>query len=780
MRTGRNDAGGRGAGEAPRDLGEAYRVLYAGRWFIVAFVLAAAAVGVWLNARMDYTYRATATAMVVSNSPWESGLLLESRGSVPSFSVADQLQILTSRKLARAVVEEVAADAYADRLYLLGWPDAPASLPVERASQRLLKALSVKQVMNSNVVSISVDAPSGFEAAYLANRVAQRFHRQNQEFSRAEYTELTEFLKSQLDDVTQRLQSAEARLTSFKEGSKLSALDVETATIVAQSASAQSELNRIEIELQSNEVTLTNLRRQYSLGQSSLVEDIENLSTATIEQLSREIADKQAQIANIRARGEAGWEEYVSRLEGELRQIKGTLKAETVKLSASEMRSADPLGTMQSTFERIVGLEVDNKALRAARAAQTEVVARFDQRLSQLPEASLEYARFTREVEINEKLYRMLMEKHQENQAVAAGMIGNVRLLDEAEVPGAPIRPNKRLNLLVALVLGLLLGVGVSIVYRSLDTRIVTPDDLRPMGLTLIGAVPTINIRKLEQALRAKEGTSLREEDAWKIQRKLITHFSPKSPISEAYRSLRTTMLMRLEQEKLAPPAGSGRAPAVIVTSSTTQEGKSLTSANLAVALAQTGRRVLVIDADMRRPTAHKNFAIERSEGLSGVLSGQYEAERAISETDIEQLFVLSAGPIPSNPAELLAGERMVRLLDWARQNFEFVLIDTPPVVPVTDPTVLSRLVDAVLLVVRSNSSHRRELNEALSKLDHSDCHVMGFVLNDYNLKRVYGSYYYYYHYYNRYYYYGDRKKKKRRSEAGTNPRRRSRRHQEA
>lgn len=775
MNTGRNDSKAKAREEGLPDLGEVYRILFAGRWFIVAFLAVSVAAAVLLNSRMTYTYRAVATAMVVSNSPWESGLLLEGRGSVPSFSVSDQLQILGSRKLARAVVDKAVAGPYADRLALLGWPDRPAAEAPERAAAKLQERLDVKQVQNSNVVSIGVEAPSPFEAAYLANAVAESFLDQNQEYSRAEYTELTDFLKSQLDDVTARLRNAESQLTTFKEGSRLSALDVETATIVGQSASAQAELNRVDIELQSNEVTLTNLRRQYSLGQSSLVEDVENISTATIEQFSLDIAEKQGQIANIRARAEAGWEAYVQRLEGELRQIKDALKAETVKLSASEMRSADPLGTMQSTFERIVDLEVENKALRAAREAQAEIVARFDQRLSQLPEASLEYARYTREVEISEKLYRMLMEKYQENQAVAAGMIGNVRLLDEAEVPTHPIRPNKRLNLLIAVFLGLLLGVGASFVYKLLDTRLVTPEDLRPLGLALVGSVPTINVRKLERALKMKEGKSLREEDAWKIRRKLITHFSPKSPISEAYRSLRTTILMRLEQDSLSPPADSGRAPAIIITSSTTQEGKSLTSANTAVTLAQTGRRTLVIDADMRRPTAHKNFALERTEGLSGVLGGQYEAERVVNETDIENLFVLSAGPIPSNPAELLASEKMVALVDWARRNYDFVLIDTPPVVPVTDPTVLSRLVDAVVLVVRSNASHRREVNEALSKLDHSDCHVMGTVLNDYDLKRVYGSYYYYYHYYNRYYYYGDRKKGRRSSGEGDGRRKRRR-----
>lgn len=748
--------------QGPRDLGDLYRILFAGRWFVLVAVVLAVGAALWLNSRMTFTYSATATAMVVSNSPWDAGLALDNVSSTPSFSVADQLQILSSRRLAREVVKEAMESTYADRMALLGYPGKPRGYSEEEAIGWLLGNLSVKQVQNSNVLSISVKAPTGFEAAYLANAVANRFYRQNQEFSRAEYTELTDFLKGQLDQVTSKLQLAETQLTSFKEGSRLSALDVETATIVQQSAQAQSELNRIKLELQSNVVSLDNMRSQYSQGQSSLVEDLENLSTGTIEQLSRQISEKQTQIANIKARSETGWENYVQRLEDELRTVKNALKEETQRLSAREMKSDDPLGTMQSIFERIIDLDVENRALRAAKQAQEGVVREFDARLAELPEASLEYVRYTREVEINEKLYLLLKEKYQENLAVAAGMIGNVRLLDEAEVPQSPVSPNKRLNLVIAIMVGLLLGMGAAFMYHLMDTRIVTPEELRNLGLELVGQVPTINVRKLERALRQKDSKNMREEDAQKILRKLITHFSPKSPISEAYRSLRTTIMMKLEQEGRMPDPKSGRAPTIIITSSTTQEGKSLTSANVAVTIAQTGRRTLVIDADMRRPTAHKNFDLERTVGLSGVLAGTSNVETAISETDIENLFVLSSGPIPPNPAELLASRAMVDLLEWARTSFEFVIVDSPPIVPVTDPTVLSRLVDAVILVIRSNSSHRREVQEALGKLDHSDCWLMGAILNDYDLKRVYGSYYYYYHYYNRYYYYGDGRKRRR------------------
>jgi capsular exopolysaccharide synthesis family protein len=295
----------------------------------------------------------------------------------------------------------------------------------------------------------------------------------------------------------------------------------------------------------------------------------------------------------------------------------------------------------------------------------------------------------------------------------------------------------------------LLSGIGAAFIYHLTDTRITTPEDIRRLNLDLIGSIPSINVRQLSKALKKKRGGELSPEEGHKVKRRLITHFSPKSPISEAYRSLRTTLLTRLDIPE-------GETPIVLVTSSTTQEGKSLTSANLAVTLAQTGRRILIIDADLRRPTAHKNFGLERNEGLSDVLAGRREALSVISSTDVENLHVMSAGPIPPNPAELLAGVGMRKLLDSLKSDFDFLLVDSPPVVPVTDPTVLAPLADAVLLVVRSATSHRREVGEALSRLASTGTIPTGVVLNDYDLKAIYGNYYYYHHYYNRYYYYGE------------------------
>ena len=193
----------------------------------------------------------------------------------------------------------------------------------------------------------------------------------------------------------------------------------------------------------------------------------------------------------------------------------------------------------------------------------------------------------------------------------------------------------------------------------------------------------------------------------------------------------------------------------MLFTSSAVQEGKTLTGANLGVVFAQTGERMLIIDCDMRRPTMHRVFNLRRTPGLSNLLAGDCTLEQAIVPTDIGNLSVLPAGEIPANPSELLASQRMRDLLTELRDNYDYILLDTPPVVAVTDAAVLSRLVDAVGIVVASGKVHRREVRTALQQMQNVRAKLMGVVLNSLNMRQLYGPYYYYYHYYNYYYYYG-------------------------
>ncbi len=734
------------------ELSDYYRIFYSGRWYIILALLLTLAFTIYLNSKLEPVYRTTATIMIKGNVP-EGNIFLNQEFDLPA-KMEDQLQLLRSRNLARKVIQTAAASQWAHTLEILHSPTR--ALTEEESISSLKRRLALEPVKNSNFIHISVEAGTPFEAQYLTNTVTEEFYLQNQDFSKGRFTELKVFLQEQINIVSVKLQEAEDQLRGFKEEHRVAVLDTETSILVQSLANMKSQLNAIRIDIRANEEALRSLQEQYLQGKSTMVEDVIQTSTPVIEELLAQIGRKQTMIANLQTKqNEPGSQEMIRKLELEIKQIRETLAAETRQLAESGLGVGDPIKNMQELFDEIIDLEVDNKTLLAREEALVQVTAIYEAKLEELPETSLQLARLERDRELNEKIYSMLMERYEETQILAAGKMGSVHIIDRAINPVSPIKPNKRLNIILAIIVGLLLGVGFSFLLFLFDSKVRTVEDVARLDIKLLGTVPFIDAQKIERRLKEVKDT-LEPIEEKRVSSKLITHFAPKSPISEAYRSLRTNIMFSNEEQ---PPQ------VLLFTSSAVQEGKTLTGANLGVVFAQTGERMLIIDCDMRRPTMHRIFSLRRTPGLANLLSGDCTIDQAVVPTDILNLSVLPAGEIPANPSELLASQKMRELLMELRGSYDRILLDTPPVVAVTDAAILSRLVDAVGVVIASGKVHRREVRNAFQQLHNVRASVMGVILNSLNMRQLYGPYYYYYHYYNYYYYYGsdkERQKKRR------------------
>jgi capsular exopolysaccharide synthesis family protein len=734
------------------ELSDYYRIFYSGRWYIILALLLSLSFTIYLNSKLEPVYRTTATIMIKSTTS-EGNIFLNQDFELPA-KMEDQLQLLRSRNLAGKVIRAAQTSEWAENLEILY---SPTRIRTEEEGISILHShLFLEPVKNSNFIHISVEAGTPFEAQYLANTVMEEFYQQNQDFSKGRFTELKVFLQEQIDIVSVKLHDAEEQLRLFKEAHRVAVLDTETAILVQSLATLTSQLNGIRIDIRANEEALRNLREQYLQGKSTMVEDVIQTSTPVIEELLSQIGRKQTMIANLQTKlDEPGSQEMMRRLEHEIRQIRETLTTETRQLAESGLGSGDPIQNMQDLFDEIIDLEVDNKTLHAREEALMQVTAGYEDKMELLPETSLQLARLERDRELNEKIYSMLMERYEETQILAAGKMGSVHIIDRATNPHSPIKPNKRMNILLAIIIGLLLGVGFSFLLFLLDSRVRTIEDVSRLNINLLGTVPFIDAQKIERKLKEVKD-ELEPVEQKRVSARLITHFAPRSPISEAYRALRTNILFSDEER---PPQ------MILFTSSAVQEGKTLTGANMGVVFAQTGERMLVIDCDMRRPTMHRVFNLRRTPGLSNLLAGDCTLEQALVQTDIVNLTVLPAGDIPANPSELLSSQKMKELLEELRKQYDYILLDTPPVVAVTDAAILSRLVDAVGVVIASGKVHRREVTTALQQLKNVRANVMGVVLNSLNMRQLYGPYYYYYHYYNYYYYYygSDKKRHKKR-----------------
>ena len=330
-----------------------------------------------------------------------------------------------------------------------------------------------------------------------------------------------------------------------------------------------------------------------------------------------------------------------------------------------------------------------------------------------LDRKSVEYAALERDAAGNRQLYENLMQRAKETGVSGQFRSSNVEIVDPAEVPGWPVLPNVQRDLMVAALMGLVLAIGLVFGFEYFDSRLKSPDEIKThLGLPFLGLVPSVE---------AKDGETV-----------LLSAPDAPAHFSEAIKAIRTAVVFSSADEG---------ARSIVVTSTAPGEGKTLVSSNLAVALAQTEQRALIIDCDMRRPRIHEVFGGPQDPGVSNVLVGTSELADVIRKTDTPNLSIMSAGHIPPNPAELLGSPRFKELIRKLRSQFDWIIIDAPPVMAVTDAAVIGNHATGVVFVVGAEMTSRRHASVAIEQLLAAKAHFIGAVLNRANVQR-HGYYY--------------------------------------
>lgn len=358
---------------------------------------------------------------------------------------------------------------------------------------------------------------------------------------------------------------------------------------------------------------------------------------------------------------------------------------------------------------------------------------RLNQQIQKLPKTQREVLRLTRDVEVNQQIYVQLLNKVQELNIVKASTVGNVRILDEAQSYTKPVKPKKPLIVVLSTILGGMLAIAVALIRAAFNRGVENPDEIEAIGLPVYASVPMSDWQiELEKKQKSKQKLSVDDT--------LLAVSNPADLSIEALRSLRTSLHFAMMEAKNNILMISGPSPGI---------GKSFVSANMAAVVAKAGQKVLVIDADMRKGRMERQMAVSPKPGLSDYLSGQASIESLIKLPGVEGLAFIGRGEVPPNPSELLMHPRFTQLMDWASKNYDLVIVDTPPILAVTDAAIVGAHAGTSLLVGRFGQNAVKEIEVTKQRFEQNGIEIKGFILNAVVRKAssYYGGNYGYYNY---------------------------------
>lgn len=585
-----------------------------------------------------------------------------------------------------------------------------------------LEDLTVKTLANTNVIQLSYDDTNRQRAVLIVNQLMDVYLESDLKTTRSTSVSVRQFILTQLPEVRRTVFRADVALRQFKERYKLTDLEVATKSnaenlsrLDAQIGQAQAQLTSLNSDFQNLQRKL-NLSAQEALALSSVSQSSAvQASLAEVEGLERQLAAARAQVQEDHP--------LVINLRAKVNEARGLLQVKTQEALPGQVATTVNRLQVGPTQQELLNTLIKTEISRTSLGNQLSTLNR--QRSDYLQQATFLPGLVQRERELNRELlaaestYQSLLKSLQDASVSENQTIGNVRVIEPAQIPEVPIAPNKRAAIAAGTLAGLLLAIALLYLLETMDKRIRQVEEAREIfGFPLLGTIP-----QHSEFLSGIE-----------FARVPVLH-NPKSSLSESYRIL---------QANIKFLHSDNPTKVIAVTSSIPQEGKSTTTANLAAALNQMGHRVLVVDCDLRRPSQHQFWDLANTKGISDYLAGQVSHNSSVVNIVMPGLEVITSGTLPPNPLALLDSHRMGECMrSWAK-DYDYVLLDTPPVSAAADAAVLGRLADGLLIVARPEVLDKNSANITKDYLGQAGLNILGLVVNGMNPKNEAGSYYYY------------------------------------
>ena len=755
------------------NLRDYWRIIVKHRWLIAGVCGGIILATVLFMLTMTPLYTAETTILIERQSPNVLAIqqaLSESLGPDEYDYYKTQYQILQSRALAAQVIREQDLEkslfaggkkGFVAKLLATLKELFPASeiqgadllgVKSEFINRYVEDMLDIEPVRGTRLVKIAVTTPDPVLSARIANAHHAAYTRKGIQIRVQANEEAQRFLEEKLVELKDRVEKSEAALNQYRRAKGVISLKDGENIVVERLSDLNDLLTKAEAERIALEAQMHIIRQR---AYQSLPEVLKNPLIQTLK-------------------GEQ------TRLEGEYALLLQKFKQGYSEVAQLRAQIDDTKARIQQEIDQIVaGIE---SAYLTATKNEEELRARMEEQKAatlNLNDASVGYAILEREADTNRELYDSVLERMKEMGVAAELRTSNVSVIDEAESPLKPSSPRILLGLLLSACVGLMAGVGAAFVVDYLDNTLRTPEEVESyLHIPSLGIIPNflrangdsgyvgayaspLQLAKQTDAeaklfkngkngkiegkfsrTLAKSRAEMTNPEQANEKKELILSHHPLSVISESYRSLRVAVL-------LSKAEGTPRS--LLFTSSTSSEGKTTTAVNMAIVFAQMGVKVLVVDGDLRRPRCHKILnSVKKGPGLTEVLTGQRDLQEVIQHTPVDNLSFLSSGAIPPNPAELVSSKRMQEAFTELHRNYDYIFLDTPPVMPVSDALLFATLVDGVVLVVNGQETPKHLVREASTRLHYARAKILGVVLNKIDMDR--GDYGYYYGRYYSYY----------------------------
>ncbi len=691
-------------------------------------------------------YQAAATIQFDPNPPKPLGAKVETVVDMGAGNYWDnheyyetQYKIIQSMRVSKIVAAELGL--HRDIGFIMNLPKG-AKLPAMEATEdmaagSLRSRLRVEPIKDSRLAVVKLEDADPERAQRVLTAVINAYVQMNQDDARASTSDAVDWLGKQLDKLKRELEESELSLHKYKE----------TKNILSVSMDDQSNMLREEMKQLNDVLTQVRTKREEVASRRDQLAKVQQQNPTNLP--ASELL-KSPTLQELRRSYDEGVRERDALLQSGMGKNHPDVRKAQARIDTARDAILVEVRNIQGA------LDGDLAAMKRQESGLAGLFEAARKEAFELNLLEIEYNRLKRAKENNEKLYALVLERTKESDLTRMLTVNNIRIVDPALRPGTPVRPQVALNITTGLFVGVLIGIVAAMGRAMLDRSMKTPDDVeKEVGLTFIGLLPEVHE---EDKRSPRYGRNNRRDRKLppKLNPDLIVHEFPMSGVAEAARAVRTNLLFMAPDQPFRT---------LLVTSASPSEGKTMVASCIAIAMAQADHRVLLIDCDLRRPRVHRVFG-KRGGGVSGLLVGEELNRRVqanggvcnkemmddlvdkiVIKTDVPNLFAITAGATPPNPAELLHSERFKAFLACVASRFDRVILDSPPVVPVTDAAILSTLVDGTVLVIRAFKTTKDLARHALRTLLDVGANVAGAVLNSVNLNKSEYKYSHYYYY---------------------------------